>query len=261
MYLEFSENENSPIVCNVPHSGTDIPHEFIDDFVLPKEELQNEANYMADNYTDILYSQLLLVSSFVKSKISRIVVDIERFENEADEPMSKVGMSAFYTRTSKGLELRNISPEKRETLKKVYGEYHETFTRLVDSSLKKNNMAIIIDCHSFPSVPREYEPDSEGNRPDICIGSDEYHTPKELVAILKSNFEELGYSAKINSPFAGTIVPMKYYQKDKGVISVMIEVNRKLYMNEETFQKLKNFSNVGKAISRCVIVSLNQFVK
>ena len=261
MYFELSENENSPIVCSVPHSGTDVPGDFIRDFVLSEEELRFEVNYMADSYTDSLYSELLYISSFIKSTISRIVVDIERFENEIDEPMSKVGMSAFYTQTSKGGALRSIPAEKREVLKKIYDEYHDAFTQLVGFSLTKNNRAIIVDCHSFPSVPREYEPERGDNRPDICIGSDEYHTPKELVAILKSNFEELGYSVKINSPFAGTIVPLKYYQKDERVSSVMIEVNRKLYMNEETFQKLKTFSETGKAISRCTIKSLNQFVK
>lgn len=261
MYFEYSKNDNSPIVCNVPHAGTNIPDDFMGDFVLPKKELQIEVNYMADNYTDSLYEELLYVSSFIKSAISRIVVDIERFEKGEDEPMSKVGMSAFYTRTSKGAVLRSVTTEKKENLKEIYDEYHKTFTRLVDSSLARHDCAIIVDCHSFPSVPREYEPDRNADRSDICIGADEYHTPKELTAILKNNFEELGYSVKINSPFAGTIVPMKYYQKDKRVVSVMIEVNRKLYMNEETFQKLKDFSSTGKSISRCIIKSLNEFVK
>lgn len=261
MYFESSKNENSPIVCNVPHSGTDIPKELAVDFVLSDEDLRDEVDCMADNYTDILYSELLQVSSFIKSKVSRIVVDIERFENEADEPMSKVGMSAFYTRTSKGGVLREITTERKEVLKKIYDEYHETFTQLIDSSLVRYNTAIIVDCHSFPSIPREYEPDHETDRPDICIGADEYHTPKELMDILKSNFEKQGLSVKINSPFAGTVVPMKYYKKDTRVISVMIEINRKLYMNEKTFQKLKSFSDVGKALSRSIIISLNQFVK
>ncbi len=102
MYFEVSENNNSPIICNVPHAGVIVPEEFKGDFVLNDEELKEEILYMADNYTDLLYGELLYVSSFIKSKISRVVLDIERFENEKDEPMSKVGMSALYTHTSKG---------------------------------------------------------------------------------------------------------------------------------------------------------------
>ena len=97
-------------------------------------------------------------------------------------------------------------------------------------------------------------------RPDICIGTDAYHTPDSLTNLLKNNFEELGYSVKINSPFAGAIVPSFYHEKEPRVISVMIEVNRVLYMNEETFQKLATFSSTGKSISRAIIKSLNQFI-
>lgn len=260
MYFEVSENKNSPIICNIPHSGIIIPEEFRGDFVLSQQDLDKEVLYMADNFTNYLYGELLYVSSYIISKISRVVVDIERFQNEEDEPMSKVGMSALYTRTSSGELLRNISDENKMVLEKIYKDYHDFFTKLVSDSLIKNDVAIILDCHSFPSVPRAYEPEQGSNRPDICIGVDEYHTPKELVDILKSNFEKLGYIVEINRPFSGSIVPLDFYKKEKKVISVMIEVNRKLYMNEETFEKVKNFSEISKSISRCVITSLNQLV-
>lgn len=260
MYFEVSENKNSPIICNVPHSGTIIPEEFRADFVLSQNDLDKEVFYMADNFTEHLYAELLYISSYIVSKISRVVLDIERFENEEDEPMSKVGMSALYTRTSGGDILRTTSAENKESLEKIYKEYHTSFTKLVAQSLIKNNRAVIVDCHSFPSVPRVYEPEQDLNRPDICIGTDEYHTPKELVEILKNNFEKLGYRVEINTPFAGSIVPLDYYKKDKRVVSVMIEVNRKLYMNEETFTMVDDFSQVSKNISRCVITSLNQFM-
>ncbi len=259
MYFELSKNDNSPLVCNVPHSSIVIPDEFKKDFAISEEELTNESQYMADNYTESLYSELLFISNFIKSNISRIVLDIERFKNENEEEMSKVGMSALYTKTSSGKLLRVISDSNKNKLEKIYEDYHSSFTDLVSASLSKNNVAIIVDCHSFPSVPRSYEPEQEIPRPDICIGADEFHTPKELVAILKDSFEKLGYNTKINTPFAGSIVPTTYYKKDKRVTSVMIEVNRKLYMNEETFQKLKTFSKVGQSISRCVISSLNQY--
>lgn len=259
MYFEFSKNENSPIVCNLPHSGILVPEEHKSSFVITQDDLTREVEYMADNYTDLLYRELLSVSSFIKLLVSRVVLDIERFKDENDEPMSKVGMSAIYTRTSGGEVLRVIENEEKNTLEKAYDEYHLTFTNLVKDSLVRHNIAYVIDCHSFPSVPRIYEPDQKTPRPDICIGVDGHHTPEVLVDILKFNFEKSGYVVGINSPFAGSIVPLTYYKQEKKVISVMIEVNRKLYMNENTFQKLKTFPNVSKAISRCVITSLNEF--
>jgi N-formylglutamate deformylase len=259
--FEISENENSPIVCNVPHSGLSIPDEFLQDFKLNKSELDYEVMYMADNFTDKLYKELLGVSSYIKSNLSRVVVDIERFLDEDDEPMSKVGMSAFYTKTSNGLELRNISDINKVKLKNVYNEYHFNLRKLVEKSLNIFPKVVIVDCHSFASKVRAYESDKYENRPDICIGSDTYHTPDILVKIIKNNFESLGYKVEINSPFAGSIVPLEYYGLDKRVESVMIEVNRKLYMNEITFQKLETFNLTSKIISRAIIKSLNEYIK
>ncbi len=259
MYFEVTQNDNSPIICNVPHASIKVPGELEDDYVFSYDELRRESLAMADLYTDELYEDLIRVSSCIRSTISRIVVDIERFANEKEEPMSKMGMSAFYTRTSEGDDLRKVSKESRAVLQKMYDDYHEMFRGMVASSLVAHNRALIVDCHSFPSVPRKYESDQEANRPDICIGVDTYHTPQKLVDLLRTNFEKDGYSVKINSPFAGTIVPVAFYRSDQRVVSVMIEVNRALYMNEETYQKLKTFSRTSKRISRCVLESLNEF--
>lgn len=128
MYFISDENSNSPIVCNVPHSGTLIPEDYKKDYVVSQDELDKEILYMADNYTDELYRELLLISSYIKSKLSRVVLDIERFKNEHDEPMSQVGMAALYTKTSSGAELRNISTKSKEDLENAYDEYHNTFS-------------------------------------------------------------------------------------------------------------------------------------
>ncbi len=59
----------------------------------------------------------------------------------------------------------------------------------------------------------------------------------------------------MNNPFSGTIVPLKYYSKNINVHSVMLEINRSLYMDEVTGKKKENFSRVKqdiiKAISLC----------
>lgn len=259
MYFEVSKNTNSPVVCNIPHSSTKVPSEFQDDYALSFEEVRQEAFSMADLYTEELFEELVRVSSCVQSTLARIVVDIERFPDEKEEPMSTVGMSAFYTLTRTGKLLRNISDERKVVLQKIYDEYHTMFTEVVATSLATHNTAIIVDCHSFPSVPRQYELDQETDRPDICLGVDSYHTPQKLIDILRTNFEKEGYSVKINSPFSGTIVPLSFYKKESRVLSVMIEVNRSLYMNEETCQKLKTFSTTSKHISRCVLQGLNEF--
>ena len=50
---------------------------------------------------------------------------------------------------------------------------------------------------------------------------------------VESELQCLGYSTVRNEPFSGTIVPLKHYRKDQRVQSLMIEINRKLYVRED----------------------------
>ena len=40
---------------------------------------------------------------------------------------------------------------------------------------------LIIDGHSFPEIPLRFELDKDPNRPDICIGTCDFHTPEKLI--------------------------------------------------------------------------------
>jgi N-formylglutamate amidohydrolase len=50
-------------------------------------------------------------------------------------------------------------------------------------------------------------------------------------------FSDLGWRVELNRPYAGTIVPGNFHQKDPRVYSIMVEVNRSLYMNEDTGER------------------------
>ena len=93
---------------------------------------------------------------------------------------------------------------------------------------------MIIDAHSFPPVPLPYEADQDGDRPDICIGSDDFHTPPALTSLAVTLCREAGWTVAVNRPFAGALVPMAYFGTDTRVRAVMIEVNRRLYLDEPT---------------------------
>ncbi|MFY9944068.1 MAG: N-formylglutamate amidohydrolase [Desulfobacterales bacterium] len=112
---------------------------------------------------------------------------------------------------------------------------------------------MIIDCHSFPSVPLPYEDDQEPVRPDICIGTDSYHTPRRLVTETAAIFEKAGFRVVLNRPFSGTIVPMKFYRREPAVSSIMIELNRGLYMDEKAGVPLPQFEILRRRLDGCLM--------
>jgi N-formylglutamate amidohydrolase len=61
-----------------------------------------------------------------------------------------------------------------------------------------------------------------------------------------------GFSFAVNRPFAGCIVPLAHYRKKRNVCSIMLEVDRRLYLDEETGKKSGSFENCLSAVGRFV---------
>ena len=54
---------------------------------------------------------------------------------------------------------------------------HAQLERTVASVLARHGRCLGVDCHSFPSSPLPYERGPGAHvRPDICIGTDAFHT-------------------------------------------------------------------------------------
>lgn len=146
-------------------------------------------------------------------------------------------------------KLEKIDKEYSDFIKETYyDKHHNELNRLIDDKLNKYNIATIIDCHSFPNIPFKSDLEQLNGRPDICIGTDDYHTPKSLETQIYNFFINKGYTVAYDYPYSGTIVPEKYYKKNKNVQSIMIEINRSLYMDEENNIITKNVLMLQKTI-------------
>jgi len=224
------------VIFHIPHDSTVIPSEVRDQFVLDEKDLSRELIKMTDRHTYDLIVGILPASQIVKFPVSRLVVDVERFESDYDEYMAARGMGVIYKTTHELKPLRrHLLPAEREhLLSKWYRPHHELLTVAVDKALNEFRRALVIDVHSFPSLPLPYETDLTAYRPEICIGSDSYHSPGEVVHAMSRSFESHGFEVGINTPFAGAMVPAKHYKKDERVQAVMIEIRRDLYVDENT---------------------------
>ena len=230
------------VILHIPHSSTLIPSGC--QFLISKSDLTSEIDKMTDHKTDTLF--VLAGAKRLVFPVSRLVVDPERF---IEDPMESVGMGVVYTQTADGRPLRDISNTGRQALVDTYYHpHHAKLTQMVDTCLVQYGHCLIVDCHSFSAYPLPYEKDT--NRPDICIGTCEFHTSSELEHSLSEPLTSMGYEVAINSPYSGTIVPLKHYYKDPRVSSVMIEVNRRLYSNTTDYLTLqKDLSSVMSQLS------------
>ena len=244
------------LILHIPHSSTLIPIK--EGYCVSEEILYQEILKLTDWYTDDLFENE--IDSSIKAPFSRIFCDTERFADDTHEIMAQFGMGVLYNKTDSGESLRNISPELRKhILENYYWKHHNILTDRVKYQLEKIGVATIVDCHSFPQIPIIRALDKSDFRPDFNIGTDVFHTPKKLIEASISFFKEHGYSLGVDKPYSGSIVPMPYYQKEKRVQSIMLEINRRLYLNEHsnvksiqyeaTKQVVQEFLNVIREIS------------
>lgn len=246
----FSDEIESSLIFHIPHSHTEIPEQFKSDFV-NTELMENEIKLLTDFATDEVFT----IGSTTKLVFpySRIFCDVERLEDE-NEVMFKYGRGFYYTKTDNGELLReNLNGSKEAIYNEYYLKHHEILTHLVDQKLNDNQFPLIVDCHSFADIPFKSDIEQGGERPDFCIGTDAFHTPKWLVDMAFTFLTNQGYSVKINYPYAGTIVPMKHYQKNENVHSIMIEINRKLYMEDGIINDIK-VKELNQLMSRLFLI-------
>jgi N-formylglutamate deformylase len=238
------------LVLHTPHSSHFVPPEERGAILLDDAGLRSELWRMTDAYTDELFPVTPVEAGRVVFPVSRLVCDVERFSSDEEEPMSKRGMGVIYTRTSMGdlLRARPNAAQRQYILDRWYWPHHFKLEQMVKDVVARAEACLIIDCHSFPAVALPYELDQTKERPDICIGTDSFHTPTSVRDALVTAVNDLGFSVAVDAPFAGALVPVAAYRKDWRVLSVMIEVNRRLYMDEHSGAKNDNFENIRAAM-------------
>ena len=245
------------IIVHIPHSSTVIPKEFQQEFLLGKEKLFSELLCMTDWYTDELFSSpdcLTIVHQY-----SRLVCDPERFLDPEEEMMCQKGMGMYYTRMSDGDRLKRDPLSSSEGLQaygkalKIYQQHHSRLAEAVRYQLTEFGKTLLIDGHSFSDtvLPYEAKENLQLCRPEICLGADAVFTPNALLGLAKDYFAKAGLEVAVNTPFSGTIVPEPFYSlRDKRVQSLMIEVNRSLYMDERTGEKKVTFNEIKAILQR-----------
>jgi N-formylglutamate amidohydrolase len=246
-----------PLVVHVPHCATAVPPRYGDELVISDDELARELLLMTDHYTDELAMSAVAMGGVVfRNRVSRLVMDPERFADDAKEEMAKRGMGAVYVRRHDGTPLRapgNYDAQRARVMAELYTPYHRALEERVTRNLAEHGMCFIVDCHSFPSVALPYE-DAGRARPGLCIGIDEPHVDDEVLRAWQAAAQRAGVSTGINTPFPGSFVPARYFGTDRRVRSMMIEVRRDLYMDEGAGERGAGFDAVERLVTQLLQV-------
>ena len=254
------------IIIHIPHSSNNIPEFFYPCFY-DLEKMQDNLLVMTDWYTDELFDCGFNDSiESIVHQYSRLICDVERFLNPLDESMFAKGMGMYYTHSYDNTLLKKSPFVDLEGLSyyslvlQIYQKHHQLFLEKVNSFLEKYDNVIIVDAHSFSNEILPFEDVSSLERPDICIGTDYIYTSETLKNFSKEFFNKLGLSVEFDYPYSGTIVPA-FYLKDENcnnhLYSIMIEINKELYLQNNTNVKSFDFYRIKSMINEFLYNLLN----
>jgi N-formylglutamate amidohydrolase len=206
----------SKLIVHVPHASVAIPSDTWTEFLVSRSEVEAEALASSDQYTDEIARQAWPDAQIIEAKVSRIVLDVERYEDDGKEEMAEVGRGVFYTHDhQRKLIRKSLDQTRRDQLLEQYYRPHWQNLRAHAAG------AILIDLHTYPAVPWPIERHAAGPRPEIDIGFTNGLTPPAWTAMLSTHFKAHGYEVALNSPYAGVIAA-------GASAAVMIEVRRDL---------------------------------
>jgi N-formylglutamate amidohydrolase len=254
-----------PIVLNSPHSGTLYPGDFLAVSRLDQRSIRRSEDTHVDS---LVLDAAALGAPLLKANFPRAWLDVNREPYELDPKMFAGSLPTYANvrsvRVAGGLgTIARIVSESEEIYARplpvevalaridaVYKPYHRTLRQLVIETRAMHGLAVLIDCHSMPSMVRG----GHGRiRPDIVLG-DRYGTScaTELTDLAAQILGRGGYSVSRNKPYAGGFITEHYGQPARGVHAMQIEVNRSLYMDERTLDRSSGFQRLSSDLAHLV---------
>ena len=231
-YLGFKDVE---IIKHIPHSSTDFPagyeHHALHFMFGGDYKIQNYK--LSDLFVDTLFSDIKGIE--VKAKYSRLYCDVERYKDNEKEPMAKLGQGYIYEKNifngrSYVRKLNYCGNKLWDGIDSYYDEHHKRLTDETKKILENGKKVLILDLHSFSDEQAELI-GKVGPFPDICIGLNDTKYDQRILNVIIKKIKDKGYSYQINYPYSGSIIPNNLTESQmKNVSSIMIEVNKRLYL-------------------------------
>jgi len=258
--LIHSQPGTSALVLDSPHSGTQYPDDFLfscDPLALRRAE---------DTHVEKLYDFAPGMGvHWVEAHFPRSYLDANRNTTEIDEtlldatwpgavePDAKV-MSKV--RLGKGLIWRSLddaSPiyqrqlsvaEVEARIANCWQPYHAAVASAIDAAHAAHGYSIHINCHSMPAIASSKATDFPGEiHADFVVGDRDGTTASPALSGLICSFlKSLGYSVAYNHPYKGVELVRRYSNPDTQRHSIQLEINRKLYMDEDTLEMTQGFT-------------------
>ena len=251
----------APVLFASPHSGSHYPASMQEALCVPLIDVRRTEDAFID---ELFAGAPALGASLVAARYGRSVVDLNRDPHELDAAMFhdgpprpcalptarvEAGLGCLPRVGARGEAIygRLLSrAEGEERLVHIHDAYHLHLTAELDALRCEHGQALLIDCHSMPSL-------QPGRRTltDIVLG-DRFGSSADprLMARIERNFRAQGFTVARNAPYAGGYTTRRYGRPRRGIHALQVEINRGLYMDEQRITRASGYYALKDALEQ-----------
>jgi N-formylglutamate amidohydrolase len=263
-----------PLVLSSPHSGRHYPVSFLEASRLDLARLRRSEDCFVE---ELFADAVSLGAPLLAARFPRAYIDVNREPFELDPELFSDalpdyantrslrvagGLGTIARVVADGEEIYRAPMRTVDALQRIarlYRPYHQMLATLLEQATRRFGAAVLIDCHSMPSNGC-----GATNRPDFVLG-DRFGTSCDpaLTRHVSEVLKEMGYDVALNRPYAGGYITEHYGRPSLGAHALQLEVNRALYMDEQTLRPTRGFDQLRidmLALCDAVIVWLQSMV-
>lgn len=270
------QGEVLPLVCDSPHSGTAYPADF--GTCVPLQLLRRGE----DSLVHALWQQLPQHgATLIEATFPRTYIDPNREEADINPAMLDGEWPVPLTpslKTQQGLGLiwekinqagkstpmyeRKLSvAEVQQRIERYWRPYHVELAKAIRWSVDRFGGVWHINLHSMPSdvFARLGQPDK--HLADFVLGDRDGTTcDPAFIHLIGDALQAKGYSVAYNDPYKGVELIGRIGKPQYQRHSLQIEINRRIYLNEDTREANSNFAQVQQDLQQLMAV-VAQYVR
>lgn len=245
----------APVVFDSPHSGTVYPEDF--GTIAPLAVLRRSEDAFVDELFEAApdHGAPLIAAQFPRIYIdpNRDLIDLD--PAMLDGPWPDPLVPSRKTELGVGLIWRIMPPdtplydrqlgvaEVRSRIERCWKPYHRAVASTIDDVQRRFGRVWHVNCHSMPAMGNAASEDGPVPRAEFVLGDRDGTTCEpEFTAFVAGRLRDMGYDVKINEPYKGVELVRRYSDPARGRHSLQLEINRKLYMDEQRLEKTAGFA-------------------
>jgi N-formylglutamate amidohydrolase len=245
----------APVVVDVSRSGRLYPIDFRSP--VPFSALHdNVSMYVEEIWKDApkygaTMLQALFPNTYIDANRHELDIDPELIEGEWPVPVqfvSKSGLGLLKTvsRYGERLQERKLTVAEVEArLDRYYRPYHRELASVMDRMLATHGFYYQLSCHCMSAVGAPTHADAGKERMDFCLGNLRgTSSTAEFIEFVAEVIRAQGFTCSVNTPYTGGELNRRYGKPDGTQESVMVEINKKRFMDVASFKKNEGFDAI-----------------